>query len=289
MRQARVHWNAATVYRNMEDQLLDLLEECTPLPTDLCSMVLDGLGERFDMCLPLPAGCAQLRMPTVWHGGRDAIQLRTGASEATYELPFRGGGFLEMRGALFELDEDNSTAAWYALPSIISPNLSAPRLLYSQGRIGPASSASASASSAALASDEEDEPSYKRRRVDKATDPRWSIHEQSFAYYQLVPGFGVNLLRDPSRQDARDLVSGVCLVFGNLKHGSDGRLVIHSISPGASYPDLLITSYFRPPGVCEWSVEQCRRHAVTSCMNGCCSADHCAAAVERAPCEQHTE
>ena len=39
-REQRVHWNGATAYPHLEAHLLDLLEGWTPLPTDLCSLVL---------------------------------------------------------------------------------------------------------------------------------------------------------------------------------------------------------------------------------------------------------
>jgi len=316
-REKRVHWNAATGYPHLEAHLLDLLEETTPLPTDLCLLVLASLGESFDTCLPLSAGCAHLAALRVAGEDEDssndhAIQLREGAYATTtdtdtdtttlsFELPFRGGGYLDIRGELFyaaDPYDGETVAAWYALPYLISPDQAATQsILYSDEpsstSVQPVSESAGAAAAAASSSPAVVEQSpHKRRRMNKAVDPRWRVHEQAFAYYQLVPGFGVNLFRDPCSQDTLGMVSGVCLVYGKMKPSADGRgPAIYPISRRATQivdpQNIIITSFFRGRGVCEWSAGRCNRHAVASCTNGCCCTEHCAAAVEHAVCAQH--
>lgn len=286
-RHNRVHWNAAAPFANLQAHLLSMLEEWTPLPTDLCALVLEWVGEKLDACLPLPAGRAQVQVPDAWHARRGALQLRAGAAEASSQLPFRGGGFLELQGPLFdEESRDSEHMAWYVLRTVVSPTLRAQRIVYHDKKLirAPWSAEAASSSS----EDEGTCSQAKRRRVDKSIDPRWSIHQQAFAYYQVLP-FGVNLLRDPSHADAIGLVSGVCLLFGSQEQLDPvGGSATYSVKEAAlTRPDHLVTAYFRPPGVCEWNGGRCSRHAADRCVHVCCSAAHCAASARWRPCELH--
>lgn len=75
----------------------------------------------------------------------------------------------------------------------------------------------------------------KRRRVkDKPLDPRWIVHQQEFAYYQVLP-YGVNLIRSPTT--SHDLVSGVCLIFAERKEYDAAQgTVVYSVQQAATTP-----------------------------------------------------
>lgn len=284
-RQRRVHWNAATAYPNLEAHLLDVLEEWTPLPTDLCSLVVSFLGSGFRSCLPLPRGCALLEVSTK----RGAVQLREGCDEASYQLTFRHGGYLHMQGPLFKRGQHGrEKPSWHVLRSIVSlrSDSSVRQLKYYDHQLIQSAAAAATTSE-----DEEPEPPRKKRRLDQAA--RRIIHQQTFAYYQVLP-CGVNLFRDPSDANTVGLVSGECLLYAYHRSTDPGEgSTLYSIDAAMQSPltsvDHWVMAYFRPLGVCEWNGGRCNRHASRECANSCCSAAHCVdtSAQRQRSCDEH--
>ena len=119
------------------------------------------------------------------------------------------------------------------------------------------------------------------------------IHQQQFAYYQVLP-FGVNLLRDPSAPTTSGLVSGVCLVYAcQLAQDETEGSTLYSIEAACQTPltgeASFVRAYFGPRGGCEWNGGRCSRHASRDCANSCCSAAHCGAtsATRLLPCDEH--
>jgi hypothetical protein len=98
----RIHDNAATPYLTLVDELLDVVEDATPLPTDLIRLILgyaDLEGYRV-----LPRGPIQLesirRMPASMQRG--AMDSRgEGTTSDVRWLSFQGGGSLVLSAPLF--------------------------------------------------------------------------------------------------------------------------------------------------------------------------------------------
>jgi hypothetical protein len=153
--------------------------------------------------------------------------------------------------------------AWYVLRTLMSPTCAAKRIRYHD----TAMLQSVEATAAAAAADENDEQAARKRRryvKDKETDPRWIIHQQEFAFYQVLP-FGVNLMREPGHPSATGLVSGVCLVLATRAEVDAARgSVTYSIQAAAaiplSGPRHQVMAYFRPAAVCDWAGGRCARH-----------------------------
>lgn len=284
-REQRVHWNAATPYPHLEAHLLDLVEEWTPLPTVLCSLVLSFLvcGSALRSCLPLPHGHALLEVSK--NNRRGSVQLREGCAAVSYELPFRGGGYLYIRGPLFKRGRRSvaEKPAWHVLRTAVDlrDRPLARQIKYYSDRLIDASS---------------EERPRKKRRIQQQQEARRIIHQQSFAYYQVLPaGCGVNLLHDPSSVDTLGLVSGVCLLYAHRREYDpvEGS-ALFSIEAARQTPlsgaDHTVSAYFRPRGVCEWNGGRCNRHASAGCVNSCCTAAHCIASTPTRwqSCNAHT-
>jgi hypothetical protein len=251
--------------------------------------VLSFLGDKLRSCLPLPRGWALLEMPN--DGG--AIQLRADPDEAWFELPFRGGGYLHLRGPLFERDKHAEELTWHVLRSVVSLRDHPPVLQLKYYNNQPMELAEEAAAVASSDDDEELERPPKKRRVAQLAVRR-IIHQQRFAYYQVL-SCGVSLLRDPSAPTTAGLVSGVCLLYAHRSsHDPTEGSTVFSIKVASQTPltdaSSFVRAYFRPRGVCEWNGGRCNRHASRDCANACCSAAHCRAtsAIHQLPCEEHT-
>jgi hypothetical protein len=214
------------------------------------------------------------------------IQLREGNEPSSWQLPFRGGGYLSMQGPLFRPQEE--APCWYALQSILAlPDRPTLRQLkyYDVNMVE-----SASDGDDASSSDEECRRPRKRRRI--AEQPaRRLVHQQSFSYYQVISS-GVNLFRNPSDPATIGLLSGVCLLYAHRRsHDRDEASTVYSIEAVMQTPltgaDHQVHVFFRPRGVCEWNGGRCSRHASEECANGCCSAAHCATRLFL--CNKHRE
>ena len=199
------------------------------------------------------------------------------------QLPFRGGGYLHMefggrtRGVPAAQAEKS---AWHVLHTVLSEALDhVQQIKYIDRHLMDAA----------------ENRLRKKRRIELQQVARRDIHQQKFAYYQVLSmGCGVNLLRDPSDADTIGLVRGVCLLYAHRRsidpvEGS----ALFSIEAAKQTPlsgaDHTVKAYFRPRGICEWNGGRCNRHNSPECANACCSAAHCieTSSVRQIVCNYH--
>jgi hypothetical protein len=100
-RAKRIHDNAATPYLRLEDEILDVIEDVTPLPTDLIKLVV-GLADLEGYHV-LPRGPIRLELNRAMSSSiKDCTVFRCHDAPADMRsLSFRGGGSLVHSSPLF--------------------------------------------------------------------------------------------------------------------------------------------------------------------------------------------
>jgi hypothetical protein len=238
----------AVSYECLADALVDLLEENTSLPTELCLLVADMMDAGGYVALP------QGKVVSMRH--EPLPDLHDGLGPATHrQIRFRGGGQMMLPYDLCS----------FKMPLRV---LLAAVLVYPADRPAPTIPRPAPAAPAGSVVAYSDEDLLAQRSVrepvsfDRESNKKFLFVREFADSFELLAQDGIALrlrhkVQQPPDWDAAPL----------------------------SKEDARIRIFYAPAGQCEHRVRPCKTSPDPACDNACCSNDHCA--TYAAACAHH--